>query len=103
MKKYILLFLAILGITSCTQMRSIETNLESQGYGKACEHPVYIATVARDADQMGGVLNSVSLRLAVLVREAQAKYGNDATVENVRWDLQNGKRRSVVYDVVKCK
>ncbi|HRH65473.1 MAG TPA: hypothetical protein PLU53_04190 [Bacteroidia bacterium] len=84
-------------------MRSIETNLESQGYGKACEHPDYIATVARDADQKGGVLNSVSLRMAVLLREAQAKYGNDVTIENVRWDLQNGKRRSVVYDVVKCK
>lgn len=90
-------------LSACAKLRSIETHSESQGYGKACPNPTYIATVSREADNAGAAYLSTSLRLAVLVKEAKAKYGDDVTIENVRWDLQNGKRRSVVYDVIKCK
>jgi len=99
---FILVALTV-ALSSCAKLRSIETHTEEQAYGKACSNPTYVATVARDADKLGAAYQSSSLRLAVLVKEAQDKYGADATIENVRWDLQNGKRRSVVYDVVKCK
>lgn len=101
--KTIGLAISVLLLSSCAKIRSVETCTDSQAYGKACENPKYVATIARDADNVGSAYLSTSLRLAVLVKEAQAKFGDDVTVENVRWDLQNGKRRSVVYDVVRCK
>ena len=101
--KFLLALCSIVLFSSCAKLRSVETHTESQAYGKACESPKYVATVAREADNAGAAYLSTSLRLSVLLKEAQAKYGDDVTIENVRWDLQNGKRRSVVYDVVRCK
>lgn len=103
MKKSLLIVSSILLLGSCAKMRSIETHLPEQSYGQACPKPEYVATIWRDADNRGGAYISSSIRLANLVKEAQEKYGKDVTIQNVRWDLQNGKRRSVVYDVIKCK
>ena len=37
-----------------------------------------------------------------LLADARAKYGNEVTIQNVRWDYMNKKRISVIYDVIKC-
>ena len=45
------------------------------------------------------------MTLATLLNDAKVKYGNDVTIQNVRWDLLTDKvtKVSVVYDVIKCK
>ncbi len=103
MKKQLMIAGTMLMLASCAKMRSVETHVLEQSYGQACPKPEYVATIWRDADIRGGAYVSTSLRFANLVKEAQEKYGKDVTIQNVRWDLQNGKRRSVVYDVIKCK
>ena len=103
MKKVITIIAIVALFSSCKALRGVESLTETQAYGNSCEHPTYIATISKDADMVSGVYASGTLRLSSLVKEAQTKYGADVTISNVRWDLQNGKRRSVVYDVIKCK
>lgn len=104
-----LLIALALALSSCAKLFSVESHNVEQAYGKACPNPTYVATIAKDADTVikhGGPDTTYkwnSLRLAALVKEAQTKYGADVTIENVRWDLEKGRRRSVVYDVVNCK
>jgi hypothetical protein len=43
-----------------------------------------------------------SISLYNLLADAKAKYGNEVTIQNLRWDMKNKKRISVVYDVIKC-
>jgi hypothetical protein len=38
-----------------------------------------------------------------LLVDAKAKFGEDVTIQNVRWDFKNKKRISVIYDVIKCR
>ena len=97
-------------LASCIAPKGIETHIESQNYGNSCENPSYIATIAKegnsplkDSDGMYGTSSDIKLTLANLVKEAQKRFGDDVTIANVRWDLENGKRKSVVYDVIKCK
>ena len=103
MRKVLFIIAIATAFSSCKALRGTESFTEAQNYGKSCEHPTYVATVAKEAGVVGGARSASSLRLAVLLKEAQEKYGNDVTISNIRWDLQNGSRRSVIYDVVKCK
>lgn len=104
-----MLIAVVMGLVSCITMRSVETLVESQAYGSACEKPTYVTTVSMEAHYSGssstgtGFYNSESLRVASMLKEAQSKFGPDVTISNIRWDLQDGKRRSVVFDVIKCK
>jgi hypothetical protein len=103
MKKIILLVAVIASLSSCKSIRGVETLKNAPDYSNSCTNPSYVATLAREADMVGGVYASGTLRLAPLLKEAQAKYGADVTIANIHWDMQNGKRRSVIYDVIKCK
>jgi hypothetical protein len=103
MKNVILIMAVVSALSSCKAVRGTETVKRAPDYGNSCEHPSYVASVTREADMVGGAYASGTLRLAVLLKEAQAKFGNDVTITNIYWDIQNGKRRSVIYDVVKCK
>ena len=112
--KLLILLITICGMSvihSCQVARSVES-VESKSYGMACPSPIYIATVAKEAtldlarlkyEPDNPVISSGSLSLVSLFREAQAKYGSDVTIQNVRWDIKNGKRYAVLYDVIKCK
>ena len=45
-----------------------------------------------------------SLTMYNLLYDARVAHGNDVTIQNIRYDLKNGKKKvSVVYDVIKCK
>jgi uncharacterized membrane protein len=44
-----------------------------------------------------------SISLFDLLADAMAKYGNEVFIQNLRWDMKNKKRISVVYDVIKCQ
>ncbi len=93
----------VVALSSCKAVRGVETVKNAPDYGNSCDHPSYVATLYREADMVGGVYASGTLRLAALLKEAQTKYGADVTIANIHWDIQNGKRRSVMYDVIKCK
>lgn len=103
MKKILLFIVVATTLSSCKALRGTESFTEAQSYGKCCEHPTYVATIGKEAGVLNGARTSSGLRLAVLLKDAQEKFGADVTISNVRWDLQNGSRKSVVYDVVRCK
>jgi hypothetical protein len=117
MKKIILVFICIAFITSCnTYSVVIEPN--SNTYGIACPHPTYLGTMSKSAkltvpettlpisleskNSSISYYKQESISLFTLLDDARAKYGFEATIQNVRWDMKNKKRISVVYDVIKC-
>ena len=105
MKKKLQLFAAasvIMLLVSCNTSRyMVATFSPDGGNGTACPAPTYIATVSKTA----GTYSQETLTLASLLKDAKAAYGNDVTIQNVRWDVLSDKitRVSVIYDVVKCK
>jgi hypothetical protein len=72
-------------------------------YGQACPHPTYIATMGVDATTTDTITEQRNLTLYNLLAVAKKKYGEDITIQNVRWDMKNKKNISAIFDVIKCK
>lgn len=90
------LLIATVLVTSCATYDYKSENMNHS----ACTNPTYICTMSK----MGNDFDPTSLTLFNLLKDARAAHGNDVTIQNIRYDLQNGKKRlSVIYDVVKCK
>jgi hypothetical protein len=49
-----------------------------------------------------GNFSQQSLTLAEILKFTKAKKGDDISIQNLKWDIKNGKRISAVYDLVKC-
>jgi hypothetical protein len=97
MKKTIL-FLALLA--SCTSQKIDLLNYKTETKnGRACGHPQYVATIAK---QNTALPAETSLTFYNLLKDAQTAHGTDVTIQNVRYDLEKGVKISVIYDVVKC-
>jgi hypothetical protein len=113
MKQLILVFICIAFITSCNTY-SVVIEHNSNTFGTACSHPTYLGTMGKSAKFTSEIKNSTSstfvpitndqesISLYNLLNDARAKYGNEVTIQNLRWDMKNKKRISVVYDVIKC-
>ena len=114
MKKISLfLFSCILFTTACNTY-SVVVEHNSNTFGTACSQPVYLGTMSKSAKSLSETKNSTSstfvpitndqesISLYNLLADAKAKYGNEVTIQNLRWDMKNKKRISVVYDVIKC-
>jgi hypothetical protein len=111
------LFSCILFTTACNTY-SVVVEHNSNTFGIACPHPTYIGTMSKSANFTGILTtlstsletknststsyNQESISLYNLLADARAKFGNEVTIQNVRWDMKNKKRISVVYDVIKC-
>jgi len=102
-------FLVIVALSSCitysVNQRNLlpkDTNHEDM-YGISCPNPTYIATMGIDATSSDSLISQKKLTLYNLLNEAKKKYGNDVTIQNVRWDKKNRKYISAIFDVVKCK
>jgi hypothetical protein len=123
MKKSILPSVTLIFITSCSTYDYQRVNGETVN-SAACSNPEYISTIAKSAviseitkerlmgngktamvaEEYAKKYDPESLTLYNLLRDARAAHGNDVTIQNVRYDVRNGKKRiSVIYDVVKCK
>ncbi|MFN4812008.1 MAG: hypothetical protein ACK5HE_03455 [Bacteroidota bacterium] len=72
-------------------------------YGAACPGPIYIATMGVDATTSDTITEQRTLTLYNLLAVAKKKYGEDVTIQNVRWDVKNKKNISAIFDVIKCK
>ena len=61
-----------------------------------CLTPEYVATdyIIRSAEN--------SLTLANILLVAKKNHGFNVSIQNVHWDLCNGRRVSAVYHVVRC-
>lgn len=112
MKKHILSVISgSLFLISCsTSTYGVkEYNLSNDvNYGQACPNPAYVATMflqpKSSVDAYGKSLSLSNYTLEECVVSAKAKYGDDVTIMNVRWDIKNGNKRiSAIFDVVKCK
>lgn len=96
------------GTLDVTQMNSQrkDKNLEDS-YGIACPNPIYVATMGiKKADAEGGLtITETDSKLSVynILSEAKKKYGDDVTIQNIRWDIKNETKISVIFDVIKCK
>lgn len=90
----------VFGLTAflfgCSTVQTFRTtninNTES-----ACKSPVYVATVAKTALEMGNNLGYYDL-----TKWAQTNFGSEASVQNVFWTVKAGQKINVVFDVVKC-
>jgi len=118
MKKITLFFLCYVLFTTACNTYSVIIEPNTNTYGTACAHPAYVGTMSKSGKSMNLVsvptsagasktstistYNQESISLYNLLVDARAKYGNDVTIQNVRWDKLNKKRISVVYDVIKC-
>ena len=103
MKKvlYSLSFLSLLSI-SCARYDVNRVNWENLG-PSACPSPTYIATMAKSAVVNGSVYPE-KITLFELYNDARVIHGTDVTIQNIRYDVKNGKKKvSVIFDVVKCK
>lgn len=92
-------YIPLLFLCSCAVPLSVakpDARADQQDYPTACKNPTYIATTAKKANA------GESITLASLLTEAQTKYGIDATIHNVHFDIKGGKRISAIYDVIKC-
>jgi len=113
----LLLFSCVLFTTACnTYSVIIEPNTNT--YGIACPHPTYIGTMSKSANfksiattiftsiesenNTSSHYNQETISIYNILADARAKYGNEVTIQNLRWDMKNKKRISVVYDVIKC-
>jgi hypothetical protein len=56
-----------------------------------------------DATTTDTITEQRNLTLFNLLAVAKKKYGEDVTIQNVRWDMKNKKNISAIFDVVKCK
>ena len=116
MKKIIVkvgMFVIVIAIMSSCSKYSVITILNDQNNGSSCPNPKYIATMSKTSLIItegieGGrptvLFNQESLTLVSLLLDARKKYGEEVTIQNVRWDIKNGKKKTgVIYDVIKCK
>jgi hypothetical protein len=113
MKKKILTMIALGAITisSCHTYQVLGFQYDKEN-GTACPSPVYVGTMGKivsSSTTLGSngkpitEYNQESLTLYQLLSDARQKYGADVTIQNVRWDMRNKTRISVIYDVIKCK
>jgi len=119
MGKFIFSSLVLILVSSCSIYDYQRFNGEDFSKS-ACSNPEYIATIGKSAitfqtnangqrikDADGDYItkfNPESLTLLNLLNDARAAHGKDVTIQNVRYDVKNGKKKvSVIYDVVKCK
>jgi hypothetical protein len=99
----------IISITSCNSFSVI--TISDVNYGISCPNPQYVGTMYKSSstislnDSSASFVNSpFDLQLSALLKDARKKYGVDVTIQNVRWDVKNGKKKvGVVYDVIRCK
>lgn len=99
--KIFFIIVALLTMQSCTTATySVTTTQQDSYYGPSCPNPTYVATMSKTATKY----NQKSLTLEQLLQDARKSYGQDITIQNVRWDTKNkSEKESVIYDVIKCK
>ena len=97
--------------TSCSSYSITKSLNGDGGYGNYCSNPQYVATmykayniVKSDSSATFITLPSYDLQITTLLKDARKVYGQDVTINNLRFDVKNGKKKvGVVYDVIKCK
>lgn len=113
MKKLIanplLLLVAVAMISGCTTYSVSQRNLQNKDnnhedlYGISCPNPIYVATMGFNGVTSDTTVSEEKLTLYNLLYEAKKKYGNEVTIQNVRWDQKNKRNISAIFDVIKCK
>lgn len=101
--KFLFIIVTLLTIQSCNRY-NVTTFQPETNNGAACTNPTYIATCSKTATGA----TQFSLTLEQLLQDAKASYGQDVTIQNVRWDVEGAKlfsrnkKVSAIYDVIKC-
>lgn len=109
MKKLILITIVAL-ISSCTlkvQKSLVNKDINHEDlYGTSCTNPIYIGTMGLKSLKKEGPMtfeDESQLSLFNILISAQEKYGKDITIQNIKYDVKNGRKVSVIFDVIKCK
>jgi len=109
MRKLIFSSLVVILVSSCSTYDYKRFDGETaNGNGSACANPQYVSTISKSAvvfqPNAPKKYMPESLTMYNLLYDARVAHGNDVTIQNIRYDLKNGKKKvSVVYDVIKCK
>ena len=102
---------SVAALLSGCSVYSVSSHSSESYTGSGCSNPTYVATMSRQIDALKSYQEPNAftwlpqdLCLFALLRDAQTKYGDKVTIQNVRWDMKNGKKRTgVIYDVIICK
>ena len=108
---FVFLTLVIFSFSSCNRP-SVTAFQPDSKFLNACPNPIYVATISKSAetysfDTYGNQIpqfDQNALTLVTILNYAKAKYGEDVTIHNIRWDKKNKRKRTgVIFDVIKCK
>ena len=105
-----LMIISVAAFLSGCSIYGVSSHSSESYTGSGCSNPTYVATVHKQTGagltQSGPVFAYLpkDLCLSALLIDAQTKYGEKVTIQNVRWDMKSGKKRTgVIYDVIICK
>jgi len=104
-----LMIFSVAALLSGCSVYSVSSHSSEFYTGSGCSNPTYVATMSKtnfviQAGQSVDIFSPKDLCLSALLKDAQTKYGDKVTIQNVRWDMRNGKNRiGVIYDVIICK
>lgn len=92
----------ILFLVACSKKYHVTSSIEAcacncpkpQFVSQEYFPPVYLVAEGNFSQQ--------SLTLAEILKFTKSKKGDDISIQNLKWDIRNGKRISAIYDVVKC-
>jgi len=110
MMKKILFVLSIFGLFGCYSYNVVTENAHDiEKLPAYCENAVFVASDFIDVSTAPSRTNNVDpqslMTIARVLKFAKAKYGEDVTVVNFRYDVISWKRKrniSVTFDVVRC-
>jgi len=108
MMKKILFVLSIFGLFGCHSYTIVTENVhDTDSLLAYCENAVFVASDFIDVSTAPSRTNNVDpqslMTIARVLKFAKAKYGEDVTVVNLRYDMKDKKKNvSVTFDVVRC-
>lgn len=88
---------------------------QDEFYGSSCPAPIYVATMSyqgksttykdyQGIEVVAFSFDASDFTLVNLLKIAKEKYGQDVTINNIRFDIKgkNNFRRGVIFDVIRC-
>lgn len=96
MRVAFLITVSVLILSACTST-SLGVSTFRPDSAIACKSPIFVKT-AYKASAEGGL----DLTIYQLTRDAQNNFGSDVSIQNVNWDVKQGVRISVTYDIIRC-
>lgn len=103
MTKKLLSASLMLLLMACSKKYHVTSSMDACGCN--CSNPEFISQdyFPPSNKNAGIVISQKSLTLAEILKYTKTQKGENISIQNLKWDIRNGKRISAVYDVVICR